>query len=660
MFKKPNHQNQHNENPQGNNQGYVGAPYNFVPLSEKTYEVDITTLPSQDVYHEDRVSGEIRFDITTQSPFYIRCGMTPAQYETSKEVEEKEKNYKQQIKNRPDFFYRKDINDLVIPGTSLRGMLRNLIKIAGFGRIDGVTNRKLFFRDVNNNQYRDLFVKSSDYDDTVRAYETKVRAGVFEINNNKYQIKEYILCRVNYSNGTNYSGFPDFTASKIHQEEKPESKTYLPNKSFQKKIVWVKRSSKDPEWKFFKKQINPRNGKPRHKDMYLKMINIEDMSLTKTADYEEGFLVISNKMPYKHYEFVFLNMEEDKFYDVPEDVVKTFNSDEQITQYQEKAFGNEGKIAVGTPVFFLTDPNDSKKVIFFGRAQNFRYPYTYTPGDYANFMNSPKADKIDLAEAIFGFIQDKKSMRSRIKIRDFQLKENQSDFFEKKITPKILSGPKPTCFQHYLETHKNGKHTDTSGYNEVPEKAKLRGFKLYWHKGEINIGNISDDPAGNSTQHTYFRPVRSNLSFTGSIRFENLSNTELGALLWVLNPSDAEKYCHSLGMGKPLGMGTIKIHDIQVWKMDPSSRYKTLFSGKSWNDGFTLDTTDYILDFTKTMDKHLNSSFKTDPRIKTLLTMMSWPGPDPAKTRYMKIESPLNEYRQRPILPRPEEVHQSP
>jgi cold shock CspA family protein len=48
-------------------------------------------------------------------------------------------------------------------------------------------------------------------------------------------------------------------------------------------------------------------------------------------------------------------------------------------------------------------------------------------------------------------------------------------------------------------------------------------------------------------------------------------------------------------------------------------------------------------------------------RVKQLLAMLSWPGPDPELTRYMEIEHPdptakrgkHNEYKERPVLPDP-------
>jgi len=45
-------------------------------------------------------------------------------------------------------------------------------------------------------------------------------------------------------------------------------------------------------------------------------------------------------------------------------------------------------------------------------------------------------------------------------------------------------------------------------------------------------------------------------------------------------------------------------------------------------------------------------------RIQALLALLSWPGPDPALTRYLEIErgsegDEYNEYKERPVLPDP-------
>ncbi|OGW15405.1 MAG: hypothetical protein A3G93_06825 [Nitrospinae bacterium RIFCSPLOWO2_12_FULL_45_22] len=98
-----------------------------------------------------------------------------------------------------------------------------------------------------------------------------------------------------------------------------------------------------------------------------------------------------------------------------------------------------------------------------------------------------------------------------------------------------LSSPKPHHESFYLNHNGN-----------------LRGRKFYYHR-----------PPDNEAIKTQYFPgcdaiellVSGNLSFP--VTYENLSDEELGLLLLSLRLDDS--MCHKIGLGKPLGLGTIKI-----------------------------------------------------------------------------------------------------
>ena len=165
--------------------------------------------------------------------------------------------------------------------------------------------------------------------------------------------------------------------------------------------------------------------------------------------------------------------------------------------------------------------------------------------------------------------------------------------------------------------------------------SKLRGFKLYWHKPDGNERNSWKEPLIEipvdkldelkkelarfgmdnidkylaftntkvrinlqtmlnnkhynenqlvqlfrlimeyDTQHTIIQPINPGLKFTSRIRFENLSNVELGALLMALDLPD--KCAHKLGMAKPLGLGSVKI-STKLFLSDRKTRYSSIIS----------------------------------------------------------------------------------
>lgn len=103
-------------------------------------------------------------------------------------------------------------------------------------------------------------------------------------------------------------------------------------------------------------------------------------------------------------------------------------------------------------------------------------------------------------------------------------------------------------------------------------KTVLRGHKLYWHKGAVTaelipaaLEELKDKKTGeenpHDTQHTQIRPVRAGVRFAFRIHFENSSDEELGALLWLIVLPDVQnrEHRHSLGMGKPYGMGAVRL-----------------------------------------------------------------------------------------------------
>lgn len=169
-------------------------------------------------------------------------------------------------------------------------------------------------------------------------------------------------------------------------------------------------------------------------------------------------------------------------------------------------------------------------------------------------------------------------------------------------------------------------------------------------------------------QYTRMKPVKTGVTFGFRIYFESLLDFELGALLWALSlPGEIDKdYCHSLGMGKPLGLGAVKIAPT-LYLSDRRARYTKLFSGEDWqrSEQPELDMQPFIricemFVLTRMDDKERGQakSLREVERIKMLFEMLEWPGPNSSLTEYMTIE-PLNEYRERPVLPDPLNINKT-
>jgi hypothetical protein len=154
ILKLPQHQNPTTDD------RTATAPYNFIPLPERVITVvdDPTGLPDHDTYINQGYphTGFFEVTLTTCSPLYIRCPLTRRQTELEEQNKDRrgepinsDTGYRDRIKNTPEFFYTLNKKDPVIPGSSLRGMLRSLLEIVSYGKIQPVTEKRLFLRTVD-------------------------------------------------------------------------------------------------------------------------------------------------------------------------------------------------------------------------------------------------------------------------------------------------------------------------------------------------------------------------------------------------------------------------------------------------------------------------------------------------------------------------------
>jgi len=159
------------------------------------------------------------------------------------------------------------------------------------------------------------------------------------------------------------------------------------------------------------------------------------------------------------------------------------------------------------------------------------------------------------------------------------------------------------------------------------------------------------EPASNDTQRTALQAVARKQQFSFKIYFENLTSVELGALDTAIRlPQSffgaATPVCHQLGMGKPFGMGVIRLKS-ELYAIERDARYKDLFSG--WGMKSEPISTAYADDF-KQFINNLGLT-KHDERIRNLQTMLTLYEND-AELEYMSHTKSKDRYR----LDKPTEV----
>jgi len=631
------------------------APYNFVALPEKV--VPAQPLPDRNGYDPQRLSGQIECTLTTETPLYIRAGHTPDIF-AALDGKGWDKLSEAEKQEYAAFFHHGNPEQPVIPGSSLRGMLRSMIEIAGYGKVERVTDvPRYFFRAVAATKddplarpYRDLLknvragylIKQSD-DWYVQP------ADVIE-NDSFIKVRERDIPPsvplIRMTDSTNYA--PQYIAVSFTHKQTPNGRTVVdkidkPGVHIYEGLLVTSGNMSETG------KSGQRTKRCNHCVVLAKgQTNRIKIATTAIEDYCHSLT---------------------EFQKGPTDL-----KDEENRPFSPRY----GALQDNRPIFYC-DPGKGKEIHYFGHSPNFRIPYirsganrASSPADFVPTQirygprNQDGSLITDIAEALFGFVRHEKvklhqACAGRVSISDGKLLPGQADVLqEQMIHPRILSGPKPTTFQHYL-VQQGTEKIQLSHYNTPLTNTQIRGRKLYWHQQDVTFATLRQtdlrDVDRAKSQYTLIKPVRSGVSFTFAIKFEQLTHAELGALVWVLHLGSGDTRL-KLGMGKPLGMGSIQVaFDLQL--SDPAARYRSLFDGDDWARTERIVTTDeldqWASAFTDYVDTQLADgySFAQREQIEQLRTLLGWPGMPQAEVRYMD----LTQYRSRPVLPDPRDLN---
>jgi CRISPR/Cas system CSM-associated protein Csm3 (group 7 of RAMP superfamily) len=561
------------------------APYNFIPLNETLVEGEEPVDFSK--YDDARLIGYIRCELEALTPLYIRDTLNEA--EVANDLESN-KNL--------DFF--SPGGRCRIPGSSLRGMVRTLVEIMGWGKFIFFQDKLLFYRGLadQSNLQQEYRNNMSSYDRNGKKTSYKFSAGYLKRDGLDY----YIIPATVDRDEKQFEQVPkrDFNKEFVF-EKYPDGKTLvISGKMYRKKHDWL---------------INP-------------------------PDYQKQFKISVQ-------DICFYKMDENRFKD------KTTDDDRK--KYDGDLLRMLSVTGTHVPCFYVRwNDFEAKLRVSFGHTGYFRLTYKNTIGEHipAQLKDDKKND---IAETIFGSLS---KFASRVYFEDAELK---SFFFGNDcisdMTPEILSSPKPTTFQHYLEQNDNANLKNLSHWNS---SCNIRGHKLYWHRRNSNLPD--DKPL--AINDIVIRPVKPGTKFTCKIRFENLTEIELGALLFALDLP--ENHHHKLGMGKPLGLGTVKIIPT-LYLGDRKQRYSRLFDGDQWrlaekmveNQKYKKAFEHYVLERMSPKERNGADSLWTVERMKQLEAMLDWQVTGEVgwveETRYMQIEHSLNgnEFKKRPILEKP-------
>lgn len=551
------------------------APYNFVKLNDRIVEPPLAVKLRQksfaDFIQEDgKYSGYFEVAVENKTPLYIA--------------------------GTNGFFCNG--SHLCIPGSSVRGCLKNTFKIitnssfrSGKDNLD-LTDKRLYFRTFASafkplrNAYSDRITQNVKCSDGKMRVKSIAKAGFLV-----REDKKYFICPAEYKSvkGTNEA---EPRRTYVWSDNNVEVHT---GNMYGKKHFYV---ISHPLWQ---------------KKMPLDDNIINDYLDDKTR---KGTNLLDKK-----------------------------NNGRLVNQHLS-IFNGASAYDFIVPCFYVAEGDVVKH---FGAGLYYRIPYLKSIGEHIPTAIN-RNDVIDFTDAVFGC---KEAWSSRIFFDDLYLVGTPQ--MEDTAFHKILATPNPTSFQFYLNLDANKPaHWDAC--------TDLRGYKMYWHRHMDWKEN--DYKKQNEKMTSMITPVSKGHTFVGRVRFENLDAVELGAVCALFALGNAKGIAYKLGMGKPIGMGTVKLS--AKLHLQSSDYYQKLFA----TDGFATceeeaDIDSYVAVFNKYMEEKLqavggNSLALYRERMRELRLIMNtnvmqkpyWE----EKTRYMDISKDKKVLNNRKPLPSIEEV----
>ena len=175
------------------------------------------------------------------------------------------------------------------------------------------------------------------------------------------------------------------------------------------------------------------------------------------------------------------------------------------------------------------------------------YKFPIADGLPPKYKELTDVGPLDCPSAILGFSRGRLAYRSRVSFGDFAAEAGAR---EGAVVRMILGEPKPGYARAYLDRN-----------------SRLRGFKQYWLKDTQK----TDVPPGKEKVGTALCPLPAGTRFHGVVRFKNLSDAELGLLVWSLCLDEG---CYqNVGMGKPYGYGRMSVRVERMVEFAPDDLY---------------------------------------------------------------------------------------
>ncbi|MBN2009976.1 TIGR03986 family CRISPR-associated RAMP protein [candidate division KSB1 bacterium] len=530
-------------------------PYNFIPLQQKcTKGLNYRTLKK-----EGTLTGWLNCELTTLTPVFVPNTTSVFEDHEGKKRSHVFPDAKDKDGNKInsyDFYSYTDLGNEqnpdfskspVIPGSEIRGVIRTAF--------EAVTNSCM-----------------STIDKEKSLYKRTVKVGAPGILKNESGVWKIFPCK------------------RIGIAKRPANND---SNNFSSKINSLKEGQKV----YIK--IGGTYRTRRHFPAFDFVGDIQDNKVSD--EYIEGYFHAGEPFQRKHHESIFIlkncpeiKVEKKAVEELLENL-KLYQDESVNLEYKKITHKGYKKIGNASDMSIM-DLND-KLVYYSSCATKTGIKYYLSPAaigrevfhntleDLIGLYNHQPCEKLDdlcPACALFGMTAKENSAASRVRFTDATCID--TPYFDDPVTLKELASPKISATEFYLKKKNNNHDMWNYDYamnwnslingdpNYTPE---IRGRKFYWH--QKNPDYIETDEI--TERNVHVRPLKKANRFSFKVYFNNITTKELNTLIWILEIGGDKQQAHKLGMGKPIGLGSVRISvtDINIREMvkkDDTIEYK--------------------------------------------------------------------------------------
>lgn len=533
----------------------ITSAYNFAPLHQRVVAPPWQGEVSHDIPLCDGLCADLEIELTAHTPLLVGA---------ERRADDRRGNVA-----RVKFFSHPD-GTPTVPGSSLRGMLRNVLEVATFARMQLMDDRALSLRDLYLKAYTKRLVRTS----RTGGFEAATRGGWlrFDAGRGVWTLAE---CEV----------------GRVEQEDLERVKSERePGKNLRQCLVDAFSSERDKDaqrlarlkYEAIERKVGPYrlegDESPQihlHKNGNLRLSYRKLKLCGKNAARYSGYLVLTgqpgglirpgetHKSGTKHMEFVFLSAPQPTVREVAAEVMQRFrevHADSADLAYLESPASPHA--SRGVPVFFLLDERGEVEAL--GLSQMFRLPGVRSLGEMARHAQDPRDAQrpLDFVETLFGHVDAPSgALRGRIQCGDLRhvpcdrgrVQTVDPRFLEE----TVLGQPKPSFYPNYfVQPQRNGELAASDYQTVLSPDARLRGWKRYPVRPLAQV-ELVKPPQSNAKSSSLLEPMPPGSRFRGRLRLHNVKPEELGAVLWALTWGGDDALRHSLGMGKSFGFGQV-------------------------------------------------------------------------------------------------------